>query len=121
MTWTRERWAQIESVFHDAAQRDAAERAAYLGVACGDDHDLRAAVTRLPSISFVGTRSTISCPSWMLRKVVTKRWRPSMSLSYATPRSKPGDQGKKSRRNGGPWEGQLVSHSRPIRDAADRG
>ncbi len=47
MTWTRERWAQIESVFHDVSQRDAAERDAYLGVACGDDHDLRAAVARL--------------------------------------------------------------------------
>ncbi|HEX5051722.1 MAG TPA: serine/threonine-protein kinase [Planctomycetota bacterium] len=47
MTWTRERWARIEALFHDVAQRDVADRASHLAVACGGDDELHAAVLRL--------------------------------------------------------------------------
>lgn len=47
MTWTRERWLQIESMFHDISQRAVPERAAHLATQCGDDLDLRVAVERL--------------------------------------------------------------------------
>jgi len=50
VSWTPERWARIESVFLDAAERDAAARASYLDEACGGDHELRRAVERLLAV-----------------------------------------------------------------------
>ncbi len=47
MTWTRERWSEIESLFHAAVQRPHGTRAAFLADACGADVVLRGAVDRL--------------------------------------------------------------------------
>lgn len=47
MTWTTERWARIEQLFHGVLQAPAAAREEHLAAACGDDHELRAAVERL--------------------------------------------------------------------------
>ena len=44
---TPERWAQIEELFHRAAESDPQHRAAVLDRACGDDSDLRAQVEAL--------------------------------------------------------------------------
>jgi serine/threonine-protein kinase len=47
MTWTRERWQRIESLFHEVAAVEGGERATRLAEVCGADHDLRLAVERL--------------------------------------------------------------------------
>ncbi len=44
---TPERWRRVKAIFQEAAERDAAARAAYLGEACGADDELRGAVDRL--------------------------------------------------------------------------
>lgn len=43
----RERWQRIDSLFHEAAERPASERGAFLDAACGDDPDLRREVEEL--------------------------------------------------------------------------
>ncbi len=47
MTWSRERWARIEEVFHRVAEAGADRRTAVLDAACADDPDLRREVARL--------------------------------------------------------------------------
>ena len=47
MSWTTERWARIEELFHGAAQLAAADRGPFLTAQCGGDHDLRAAVEQM--------------------------------------------------------------------------
>jgi hypothetical protein len=42
-----ERWQRIKDVFQAALERPAAERAAFLGKACGDDSELRREVESL--------------------------------------------------------------------------
>jgi hypothetical protein len=44
---TRERWQQIETVFHAALACDAGDRAAYLNEACGADDALREEIESL--------------------------------------------------------------------------
>ncbi|MBL8747661.1 MAG: serine/threonine protein kinase [Planctomycetes bacterium] len=47
MTWTRERWARIEEVFHRVAEAGADRRPAELAAACAGDPELRREVARL--------------------------------------------------------------------------
>jgi serine/threonine protein kinase/tetratricopeptide (TPR) repeat protein len=47
VTWTAERWARIEQVFHAAAQAGVSSRRVLLERECAGDHDLRDAVERL--------------------------------------------------------------------------
>lgn len=47
MTWTRERWSRIESVFHRVADTRTEERAGVLDAECADDAELRREVQRL--------------------------------------------------------------------------
>ena len=47
MTWTPERWQEIETIFLDAARERPADRAAFLSSACDGDLELRAAVEML--------------------------------------------------------------------------
>lgn len=42
-----ERWARVKTVFHDALERSAEERPAFVAHTCGDDADLKAEVERL--------------------------------------------------------------------------
>jgi non-specific serine/threonine protein kinase/serine/threonine-protein kinase len=44
---TPEGWARLKEVFHDALQRPAAERAAFLDAACGSDTELRTEARKL--------------------------------------------------------------------------
>jgi serine/threonine-protein kinase len=44
---TPERWQRIKELFHDALERPADERAAFLAETCGDDAEARAALERL--------------------------------------------------------------------------
>jgi len=44
---TPERWAQIEEVFHRAAESDPKRRTAVLELACGNDTELRQQVEEL--------------------------------------------------------------------------
>ena len=44
-----ERWAEVERIYHEALEREAGERAAFLGEACGDDDALRREVQSLLS------------------------------------------------------------------------
>jgi len=44
---TPERWQRVKELFHDALERPADERAAFLAEACGDDAEARAALERL--------------------------------------------------------------------------
>src|SRR5262245_12411757 len=44
---TENRWPAIERIFHEALERPAAERAAYLAQACGSDSELRREVQSL--------------------------------------------------------------------------
>lgn len=46
-TMSPERWQQIEQLFQSALELDAAERAAFLAKACGDDNHLRQEVEAL--------------------------------------------------------------------------
>ena len=55
---TPERWAQIEAVFHRAAESDPEHRVAVLEQACGNDSELRAQVEALLS-SDKGARSRV--------------------------------------------------------------
>ena len=41
---TSERWREVERLYHEALEREASERAAFLASACGDDAGLRAEV-----------------------------------------------------------------------------
>ena len=41
-----ERWARVESLFHEAAELEENQRAEFLARACGEDHELRASVER---------------------------------------------------------------------------
>jgi serine/threonine protein kinase len=43
----RSRWEQIQTLFHDAAERPAADRRAFLESACGNDHELLSEVLAL--------------------------------------------------------------------------
>ena len=47
MSWTPDRWTEIESLFHAAAQQPVATRAAFLASACAGDRELRSAVGQL--------------------------------------------------------------------------
>lgn len=47
MTWTTERWAQIEAIFHAVAQAAVPARASVLQQRCGGDRELQAAVAEL--------------------------------------------------------------------------
>src|SRR5260370_5358385 len=42
-----ERWRQIERLYHDAAERDSAQRESFLMEACGSDEELRREVQAL--------------------------------------------------------------------------
>ncbi|PYQ02860.1 MAG: hypothetical protein DMF83_22615 [Acidobacteria bacterium] len=44
---TPERWQRVKELFHDALERPADERAAFLAETCGDDAEARAALERL--------------------------------------------------------------------------
>ena len=44
---TPERWQRVKELFHDALERPADERAAFLAEACRDDAEARAALERL--------------------------------------------------------------------------
>jgi serine/threonine protein kinase len=44
---TPERWQRVKELFHDALERPADERAAFLAEICGDDAEARAALERL--------------------------------------------------------------------------
>jgi serine/threonine-protein kinase len=55
-----ERWQQIEEIFHEALQRDPAERESYVREACNGDSDLRREVTSL----LANHRETNDFKSW---------------------------------------------------------
>jgi serine/threonine-protein kinase len=44
---TPERWSEIQRVYHDALERDAASRSAFVDQACAGDHELRREVVSL--------------------------------------------------------------------------
>jgi len=55
MTWTPERWHEIETIFLDAARERPAHRAAFLSSACDGDLELRAVVEMLLAADDAGT------------------------------------------------------------------
>ena len=57
--WTPERWAQIEELFHRAAECDPRERIGLLDEACGDDLELRRQVETLLNCESGGVQAAI--------------------------------------------------------------
>ena len=47
MSYSADRWSQVEDLFHRALERDAASRTAFLAAECGDDEELLADVASL--------------------------------------------------------------------------